>query len=46
VWHRELAAHAQATVRLTRVFAFEDAYNIAGGTYAWQAAGYPLEYDR
>ncbi|KAK9842079.1 hypothetical protein WJX81_007557 [Elliptochloris bilobata] len=37
---------AQATVRLSRVFNFDDAYNVAGGTSAWVAAGYPLETDK
>ncbi len=40
-WH----ALVQATVRLSRVFNFEDPYNVAGGTSAWVAAGYPLETD-
>ena len=47
---RQFASYAgvallQATVRLSRVFKFENPYNVAGGTSAWVAAGYPLEFD-
>lgn len=30
-------------MRLSRVFNFDNAYNVAGGTGEWAAAGYPLE---
>ena len=42
----EERARLQATVRLSRVFNFENPYNVAGGTSAWAAAGYPVETDR
>ena len=39
---------AQATVRLTQVLDFDKdlVCNVAGGTSAWQAAGFPIEGGR
>ena len=34
---------AQATVRLSKVFNFQQVINVKGGTQAWIAAGYPTE---
>lgn len=34
---------AQATVRLSKVFGFQQVINVKGGTSAWIAAGYPTE---
>ena len=34
---------AQATVRLSKVFGFQQVINVKGGTSAWVAAGYPTE---
>ena len=34
---------AQAAVRLSRVFSFSKVVNVAGGTSAWIAAGFPVE---
>ena len=34
---------AQATVRLSKVFDFQQVINVKGGTSAWIAAGYPTE---
>lgn len=34
---------AQATVKLNKVFGFQQVVNVKGGTSAWIAAGYPTE---
>ena len=37
------ARSAQATVRLSKVFGFEDVTNVAGGTMKWTLKNLPLE---
>ena len=34
---------AQAAVKLSKVFGFQQVVNVKGGTSAWMAAGYPTE---
>lgn len=34
---------AQAAVKLSKVFNFQQVVNVKGGTSAWMAAGYPTE---